>query len=109
MRVVEKNIIKAIKEKKTLNLSKRDFTRREDGKTIYTLWNSDVFILYDDGKIEFSFCGWTSNTTKSRINSLLWEFSNRDYISQKNYVLYFNHGEKIDPCKKYTIIDGILS
>jgi hypothetical protein len=38
--------------------------------------------------IMFNFCGWQTNTTKSRINAILSHFG-LGYVFQKNYNLYY--------------------
>jgi hypothetical protein len=75
MRKIEKEIIKAIHEKKTVNLSERDRIEVNSDSLTFILWNSEIFrINYKERNFNFSFCGYSTKTTKDRINLCLSYF-----------------------------------
>ena len=96
-------------------LSCRDRTVIEGNKATYYLWTSPVVVIHKktDGKyrVEFSFCGWHTQTTKERISYLLRVFADC-YIFQKDWKLYLNDSNNnvypIDSGKSYTVEDGKL-
>jgi hypothetical protein len=81
MRKIEEKIISTIKLAdgfngvKTVNLSERDTVKINNGAVNVYLWGNCIFkCCYSNGKIvdaAFNFCGWVTNTTKSRINACL--------------------------------------
>ena len=117
-RVIEEKIISSIKNWKDgeQSLSVRDRVAIEGNKAIYYLWQSPIFSVTKetDGKktINFSFCGYSSQTTKQRISELLWAFSDSTtYVFRKNWVHYLKMNRKyflINECKTYAITDGKL-
>ena len=42
----------------------------------YYLWGSNIFTKKADNTIEFSFCGYMTNTTKDRISAFMWHETN---------------------------------
>lgn len=87
MRNIEMAINGAIKTRQTRQLSTRDFVEDCGNTTKYFLWGHNVYSEhYDIGEIAFSFCGFQTNTTKSRINALL-PFGS---VYQKNWELFLN-------------------
>lgn len=84
MRVIEKNIVEAIEygfNGKTKNLSMRDRLENENGIIKYYLWNTCLFTLdKTSGKMRIFTSSYSykyeamSNTTKSRLNAILWNF-----------------------------------
>jgi len=116
-RVIEEKIIDKIRTWKDGNysLSVRDKVEIKNGKAVYYLWDSPVVTVYKmtDGKksICFSFCGYSSQTTKERISELLWAFSDKAFIFRKNWIHYLKMGNdyyRISENKTYTIENGIL-
>lgn len=81
----------------------------------YYLWENKIFSKDSTG-IEFSFCGWSSQTTKNRLNAFLFSFWNdrpSPQIKQVNFnmVLKLKDKEyKIDTSKRYRInyADSVL-
>lgn len=115
-RVIEEKIIDRIQSWKdgTYSLSVRDRVEIKNGKAVYYLWQSPIVTVYKeaDGKksVNFSFCGYSSQTTKQRISELLWEFSGC-FIFRKNWIHYLKLGKdyyRIHEDKTYTIENGIL-
>lgn len=112
MRVIEKKIIEAMQTKESIKLSCRDeVISFSNGKRNYYLWNSHIFTVTKENAVMFSFAGYNTNTTKSRINALLSHYTTAK-IMQKNYELFFCfEGEKtpIDTRKHYCFYSGKLS
>ena len=115
-RVIEERIIDKIQNWKDGNysLSVRDRVKIENGKAVYYLWQSPIVTVYKevDGKktVSFSFCGYSSQTTKERISELLRAFSGC-YIFRKDWLHYLKMGNdyyRINESKRYTIENGIL-
>lgn len=48
------------------------------------------------GNLTLSNCGYTTATTKSRLNALIHNFTNTGGIYQKDYQWYYGHGEEFD-------------
>lgn len=91
-------------------LSSRDsITLQKTQKRIY-LHGNCIFTVDRENKIKFSFQGWATTTTKSRINAFLSAILPCSaVIHQKNYQLFFisSAGEfPIDPNKIYTVKNG---
>ena len=110
-RVIEERIITIInnwKEGKHV-LSIRDCVVIDESKAIYYLWGHPIVTIhkgiYRKKTVDFSFCGWGSQTTKQRISELLWYFTDC-YIFRKNWIHYLKIGNdyyKIDEISMYTI------
>ena len=115
MRAIEKNIIHVLEELKDANytawdnfsLSVRDSLYKDSETIQYKLWNN---IIYEYNRKEntyyFSFCGYSTNTTKSRLNAI-FSYFNLGGFNQKNYVVYWNNGStkiEVDTSKKYKIV-----
>ena len=86
MRKIEKQVLGAFLSGSTGALSVRDRVAVDSVSVKYYLWDHLVFEK-EGNKIYFSFCGWQSNTTKSRINALLFHFLGWS-VYQKNYSLF---------------------
>ena len=115
MRAIEKNIIQVLEELKDANymawdifsISVRDSIYK-DRKTIqYKLWNNIIFEYNrKENTYYFSFCGYSTNTTKSRLNAI-FNYFNLGGFYHKNYVIYWNNGStkiEVDINKKYKIV-----
>jgi hypothetical protein len=98
MRKIEEQIIKAWYwgENKTISNTKTD------GASIF-LHGNEIIRRTENG-VEFSFCGWSTVTTKSRINAVL-SWLNKGYVYQKNYNLYYEDSKgnvtELDPYNYY--------
>ena len=118
MRAIEKQIINYLRNNNFLdyprldnlkNLSLRDAVDISSNEKRVYLWGHCIFTVDRENNIKFSFQGWQTSTTKSRINVLLSLFSCPSGIYQKNYQLVFHSsaGEfPIDSDKIYTIKNG---
>ena len=72
----------------------------------YFLWNNCIYFV-KNSKEYFSFCSYTSQTTKSRLNALVKEGK----FYQKDFNIYFVSNNKtylIDPKKTYSIHSNSL-
>lgn len=115
-RVIEEKIIDRIHSWKDGNysLSVRDRVEIKGNRADYYLWLSPIVTIYKEigGEIsiDFSFCGYASQTTKERISELLWEFAHC-YIFRKNWIHYLKMGNdyyRINEDKCYTVRNGVL-
>lgn len=58
---------------------------------VVTLHGSDIARYINDSHIKINFCGYPTNVTKSRINTIIRQFSNDRYsVSIKKGELYLN-------------------
>ena len=120
MRAIEKHIISYLRNSDFLDssaycgkskyLSTRDsVTLGKTQKRVY-LHGNCIFTLDKENNVKFSFQGWRTNTTKSRINTLLSAFSSCSaVIYQKNYHLVFSSSAGKFPIGSdeiYTIKNG---
>ena len=102
MRTIEKNIIQVLEELKDANymtwdnfsLSVRDSVYKDRETIQYKLWNNIIFEYNrKENTYYFSFCGYSTNTTKNRLNAILYNFLHV-YIIQKNYKWVLNWNNK---------------
>ena len=115
MRKIEKNIIRVVEELKDSNymawdifsISVRDSIYKDRETICYKLWNNTIFEYNrKNNEYYFSFCGYSTNTTKSRLNAIFSYFDLGGFY-QKNYVIYWNNGStssEVDINKKYKIV-----
>ena len=115
MRKIEKNIIQVVEELKDSNymawdnfsLSVRDSIYKDRETIHYKLWNNIIFEYNQkENTYYFSFCGYSTCTTKSRLNAI-FSYFNLGSFYQKNYVIYWNNGStsiEVDINKKYKIV-----
>ena len=115
MRKIEKNIIQVLEELKdadymawnNFSLSVRDSIYKDRETIRYKLWNNTIFEYNrNENAYYFSFCGYSTNTTKSRLNAI-FSYFNLGGLYQKNYVVYWNNGStkiEVDINKKYKIL-----
>lgn len=108
MRKIEGKIIEALNGSNGIkNLSCRDCVEVDGNTKKYYLWNNLLFWNDAENNYYFSFCGYSTNTTKSRLNAI-FNYFNLGGFYQKNYVVYWvNNGAtkiEVDTNKKYKII-----
>ena len=115
MKKKKKNIIQVLEELKDANymawdnfsLSVRDSIYKDRETIRYKLWNNTIFEYNrTENAYYFSFCGYSTNTTKSRLNAI-FSYFNLGGFYQKNYVIYWNNGStsiEVDTSKKYKIV-----
>lgn len=111
MRTIEEKIIETLNGgngEGLKNLSCRDCVEVDGNTKKYKLWNNTIFECnQEENAYYFSFCGYSTNTTKSRLNAI-FNYFNLGGFYQKNYVVYWiNNGSikiEVDTDKKYKII-----
>lgn len=110
MRKIEEKILDRLNANSTgiWQLSIRDRVQVDEVSKKYYLWTNLVYFVKDN-KEYFSFCNWSSFTTKSRLNALVK--GGRFY--QKNWEIYFKlHGTNkiylIDSEKTYAVDNNSL-
>ena len=120
MRNIEKKIIGYLRNSDFLSdsaycgkskyLSTRDSVTLEKTQKRVYLHGNCIFTLDKENNVRFSFQGWRTDTTKSRINALLSAFSSCSaVIYQKNYHLVFSSSAGKFPIGSgeiYTIRNG---
>ena len=120
MRIIEKKIIGYLRNSdflsdsancgKSKDLSIRDSVRLERTQKRVYLHGNCIFTLDKENNVRFSFQGWRTNTTKSRLDALLSVFSSCSaVIYQKNYHLVFSSSAGKFPIGSdeiYTIKNG---
>ena len=94
MRTIEEKIIAALRSGNGLKkLSCWDSVKVEENKIEYYLCDNLLFWNNSDNIYFFSVRGWNSQTTKNRLNAILYNFL-RVYIIQKNYKWVLNWNQK---------------
>ena len=94
MRTIEEKIIATLRSGNGLKkLSCRDSVKVEENRIEYYLWDNLLFWNNSDNIYFFSVRGWNSQTTKNRLNAILYNFL-RVYIIQKNYKWFLNWNQK---------------
>lgn len=99
MRTIEEKIIQTLRGwngEGLKNLSCRDTVEIEGNTKKYYLWNSLLFWNDSENIYYFSGRGWSSNTTKSRLNQILGSFFNAG-IYQKNWSWFLDWNGKKYP------------
>ena len=98
MRTIEEKIIETLNGGNGVkNLSCRDRVEVDGGTKKYYLWDNLLF-WNDSDNIYFSARDYSSQTTKSRLNAILWNFS-KAVIYQKNwewFLLWHNKKYPVD-------------
>ena len=84
MRQITKNSVNAFLNRQTFT-SQNMKVRSLNDKFYLKLHNNIIAILYKDGTIQITNCGWFTPTTKERLNALP-----NVNIYQKNYEWYLN-------------------
>ena len=116
MKEIEKNIVQVLKELKhadymtwdKFSLSVRDSIYKDREAIHYKLWDSIIFEYNrKEDTYYFSFCGYSTSTTKSRLNAI-FNYFNLGGFYQKNYIIYWvNNGSiksEVDTNKRYKIL-----
>ena len=116
MKKIEKNIVHVLEELKDVNyltcdtfsLSVRDSVYKDWETIQYKLWGNIIFEYNrKEDTYYFSFCGYSTDTTKSRLNAI-FNYFNLGGFYQKNYIVYWvNNGSikiAVDTSKKYKIV-----
>jgi hypothetical protein len=97
MRKIEKQMIKAIRERKNWKSGNTNVNVTSDGKMVDVFLHGNLIAtvtdcpLIGEREVMLTSAGWRTNTTKSRLNAICYEF-NLEPIYQLDYVWY--QGEK---------------
>ena len=105
MRTIEEKIIQALRGwngEGLKNLSCRDSVEVDGNTKKYYLWNSLLFWNDSENIYYFSGRGWSSNTTKSRLNQILGSIFNAE-IYQKNCSWFLDWNGKKFPIDSESI------
>lgn len=108
MRKIEYQIIDAVKGKKTVKLSDRDYveySQLNDLSRVYLHGHKIAVYNHEKNTLAFSFAGYNTNTTKSRINAFLHYFAYGN-CNRVQGGLYYNYCTPIDCNSWYTVTDG---
>jgi hypothetical protein len=89
MRVIEKQLLQALNERKNANLGNTMVIMADEGNTMLVRLHGNLIasINLPTNKVKVSNCGWLTNVTKSRLNVVLLAFG-KGTISQKKGVWY---------------------
>ena len=88
MRIIEKNMLKAINNNKNWSSGNTTVRTDDNNESRVFLHGNHIATVTEDDMILFD-GGWQSNTTKSRLNALCDEFCYRgEGVFQKNYKWY---------------------
>ena len=99
MRAIEEKIIETLNGcngESVKDLSCRDRVEVDGSTKKYYLWDSLLFWNDAENNYYFSGRGWSSSTTKSRLDALLRNFFNAD-IYQKNWCWFLDWNGKKYP------------
>lgn len=90
MCTIEKKIISAIGKKRTVTLSSRDRVEYDADIDADKVWlHSTVIAVVSPDKVTAFSGGGRANTTKSRLNAILWEYCATG-IYQNDFTWYVN-------------------
>ena len=96
MRAIEEKIIATLRScsgEGVKKLSCRDRVVFYQNKVKYYLCNNLLFWNDSENEYYFSFCDYSTSTTKNRLNAILYNFLHV-YIIQKNYKWVLNWNQK---------------
>ena len=105
MRAIEEKIIQTLRGwngEGLKNISCRDSVEVEGSTKKYYLWNSLLFWNDSNNIYYFSGRGWSSKTTKNRLNMILGSFYNAG-IYQKNWSWFLDWNGKKFPIDSKSI------
>ena len=98
MKVIEKQLLQALNERKNANLGNTLVIMADEGNTMLVRLHGNLIasINLPTNKVKVSNCGWQTNVTKSRLNVVLSAF-NKGTISQKKGTWYIGQ----EPFEKF--------
>jgi len=92
MRKIEKKMIEAIQNRKDMSLD-NTVVKHGTATSVVFLHNHPICIfMWADNAVAVSNCGWSTNTTKSRLNAVLGSFCDTG-IHQHKHVWYMGKEE----------------
>lgn len=92
MRVVEKQMIEAVRECLNSGKSRTIGNTRVQPKqrgTVEVRLHGNLIAQITSNGGQFTLAGWDTVTTRSRVNALLREFSTHAYVSRKKFVPHY--------------------
>jgi hypothetical protein len=92
MRVIEKKMIEAIRNRKNMSLDNTVVKHGENTSVVFLHNHPIAVFIWADNTVAVSNCGWATVTTKSRLNAILRTFANTG-IHQSNFVWYMGDNE----------------
>lgn len=101
MRVIEKNMVNAVKSRKNMTSKNTSVhVGEKSGEVKVCLFGNRIAVIDKNDKLTISNCGWQSKTTLSRINALLRGLNYHLSIYQKNYKCYLYNNSTNSIVKK---------
>jgi hypothetical protein len=97
MRIIEKQMNQAILNCKDWKNDNTEVIYSPERDASYVHLHGNHIATIGDTFIELYTCGYQTPTTKSRLNSILQEHGNGDYIFQKNYQWFVNTNGQVIP------------
>lgn len=95
MRVLEANICKAIDQGRNLKSSNTEVYHTGNGGFVVKLYGHTIWQTDEQGKSYMFACGWETNTTKSRLNALLYHLIGNTYVYQERHTWYVKVGRSL--------------
>lgn len=86
---IENRIVRALDARKTVRLSKRDYVYTIIDTRFYRLWNSTIAEI-NDITITVNNHGWFTNTTRSRLSTMLMHYANIGIVQKKGAWYFYN-------------------
>jgi hypothetical protein len=99
MRVIEKKMIEAIRNRKDMSLDNTVVKHGEATSVVFLHKHPIAIFVWADNTVAVSNCGWDTTTTKSRLNAVLRTFCNTG-IHAHRFVWYmgdnkFRNGTRV--------------
>ena len=93
MRLIEQQMNSAIRGQRNFRKDNTEVVTTDNGleSVVYLHGNMIAVYFHDTRELQIFDGGWQSNTTKSRLNAILFEFTYGDcFVSQKNFTWFLN-------------------
>ena len=92
MRVIEQKMIQAIKQGKPFSQSNTDVVVSESGTALVYLFKNLIAEIHGN-KLNVTFAGWATPTTRSRLNAILTTFAPNKHVRIKQFEPQYFDGE----------------
>ena len=92
MRLITEQSTNAFREGQKFN--KANMVIKKENGIVKMYLHKNLIATKDGNKLTISNCGWQSNTTKERLNALLYTFGTKEFIFQKNFEWYMGKDHK---------------
>ena len=97
MRKIERDMNRAIRTGRNFSSSNTTVKHGWDNEADVYLHGNHIATVTDNDLTLYSGGGWLTNTTKSRLNALIEEFSFKGAIFQKNFNWYVRMFKTVTP------------